>query len=65
MPVYFVQCTVDECVDAENRDAMVAAARVTDAVGAFEGYAHNSWSFDRSEEVIGRSVRFVLDGFGF
>lgn len=63
MPVYIVQCTNDEYVDEQNRNAIVKNVQANVRVDIFEGYSHNKWTYKQSEEIIDKSVNFLLSNF--
>jgi esterase/lipase len=58
-PAYIVQCTADAYVNKENRDALIKNAQPHHSVENLEGYAHAIWTYDQSEEIIEKSVRFL------
>ncbi len=62
-PAYIVQCTSDEYVDKKNRDALTANAQHNHIVELFDNYSHSSWSYDQAEEIINKSVRFIVNTF--
>lgn len=62
-PVYIVQCTNDEYVDKQNRDALSENATSYHEIEDFEGYNHSSWSYDQAEEIINKSVEFLARSF--
>lgn len=62
-PTYIVQCTADEYVDKQNRDALSNGAKAHQKVEIFEGYGHSSWSYEQSEEIINKSVNFLTSLF--
>lgn len=59
-PMYIVQCTADEYVDEQNRNAITTHARANHRVEHFEGYPHSKWTFEQSNEIIHRSVDFLV-----
>lgn len=59
-PMYIVQCTADEYVDEQNRNAVAKNAQPNHGVENFEGYSHSKWTFEQSKEIIGRSVNFLV-----
>lgn len=63
-PAYIVQCTADEYVDQANRDKLSKNAQHHHTVETFEGYKHSSWTYEQSEEIIGKSVSFLAKAFG-
>jgi esterase/lipase len=62
-PAYIVQCTSDEYVDMKNRDALSTDAQPNHIVEIFDDYSHSSWSYDQAEEIIDKSVRFIVNIF--
>jgi esterase/lipase len=62
-PTYVVQCTADEYVDQQNRDVFYAKARPYQKIDTFDGYSHSSWSYEQSEDIINKSVAFVVEAF--
>ena len=62
-PTYVVQCTADEYVDKENRNALSSRAKPHQKIEIFKGYSHSSWSYKQSEEIITRSVNFLVQSF--
>jgi esterase/lipase len=63
-PAYIVQCTADEYVDQQNRDAISNNAQSNHQVDIFEGYPHSSWSYDQADDIINKSVNFLVRSFG-
>lgn len=62
-PTYIVQCTNDEYIDKQNRDAISNNAQTHHKIENFEGYSHSSWTYDQAEEIINKSVDFVAKSF--
>ena len=62
-PTYIVQCTNDEYVDKQNRDAIAKNAQIHHKIENFEGYSHSSWNYDQAEEIINKSVEFIANSF--
>jgi len=62
-PSYIVQCTDDEFVDQRNRDALTKNAQPNHTIENFEGYKHSSWTYEQSEDIINRSVDFLVMSF--
>ncbi len=62
-PIYIVQCSDDEYVSAENHEAIVNNARTQHKVEMFEGYKHSSWTYEQAEDVINKSVDFLVKSF--
>lgn len=60
-PCYLVFGTADEYVSAENREALVGAAKSADRVDVFEGYSHSGWTADQADDIIARSVNFLTE----
>ena len=58
--MYIVQCTADEYVDEQNRNAIAKNAQPNHKVENFEGYAHSKWTFEQSKEIIDKSVNFLV-----
>ncbi|MBI4127879.1 MAG: alpha/beta fold hydrolase [Parcubacteria group bacterium] len=63
VPMYIVQCTADEYVDQQNREAISTNAQPHHRVENFEGYRHSSWTFKESQGIIGKSVDFLVKSF--
>ena len=59
-PMYIVQCTADENVDQQNRDAIAENVQPNHKVETFEGYSHGRWTYEQSKDIIERSVNFLL-----
>ena len=62
-PTFIVQCTDDEYVDKQNRDAISKYAQIHHKIENFEGYSHSSWSYTQAEEIINKSVEFITNSF--
>jgi esterase/lipase len=62
-PTYIVQCTNDEYVNKENRDALTDRAKPHQKVDIYEGYSHSSWTYKQSEDIIEKSVDFIVQSF--
>ena len=60
---YIVQCTADEYVDETNREKIIEAAQPNHRVENFGGYKHGSWTYEQSEEIINKSVDFLVKAF--
>jgi len=58
-PTYIVQCTADEYVNVQNRNAITQNAQAHHIVDVYEGYAHSNWSYNQAEEIIKKSVNFI------
>lgn len=58
-PAYIVQCTADEYVSKENRDALVKNAQPQHRVENLEGYVHAIWTYEQSKKIIKESVDFL------
>ena len=63
-PAYIVQCTADEYVDRANREKLIKNAQPQHTVENFEGYKHSSWTYEQSEDIIAKSVDFLVKHFG-
>lgn len=63
-PALIVQCTGDEYVDAQNRAALERAVAPDHSIATYDGLSHSMWTYEQAEEIIERSVRFVVDSFG-
>jgi alpha-beta hydrolase superfamily lysophospholipase len=59
-PVYIVQCTADEYVDAANREKLIQNAQPQHTVENFEGYKHSTWTYGQSEDIINKSADFLV-----
>ncbi len=59
-PTYIVQCSEDEYISAANHEAIARNAQPNHTVEMFDGYKHSSWSYDASEEIINKSVDFIV-----
>lgn len=62
-PMYIIQCTADEYVDEQNRNAIAKNAQPNHKVENFEGYSHSKWTFEQSKEIIDKSVSFLVECF--
>ncbi len=62
-PMYIVQCTADEYVDEENRNAVSNNAMPNHKVEIFEGLRHSKWTYDQAEEIITKSTDFLVENF--
>ncbi len=62
-PAYIVQCTADEYVDEANRKKLMETAQPNHIVENFEGYRHSSWTYEQSEEIINKSIGFLVETF--
>lgn len=62
-PCYLVFGTADEYVSAENRAALIAAAKPGDRIDVFDGYPHSAWTADQADDIIERSVDFLTVQF--
>lgn len=60
-PTYIVQCTADEYVDEQNRKAIIKNAQTGHVIDNFEGYVHSRWTYDQAEEIIKKSVGFIVE----
>lgn len=63
-PMYIVQCTADEYVDEQNRNAIAKNAQPNHKVENFEGYAHSKWTYEQAKGIIDKSVKFLADYIG-
>ena len=61
VPTYIVQCTADEYVDEQNRKAIIQNAQPNHTIDNFEGYVHSRWAYDQAEEIIKKSIDFILE----
>jgi len=59
-PMYIVQCTADEYVNEQNRNAISKNAQQNHKVENFDGYSHSKWTYKQSKEIINRSVNFLV-----
>jgi len=57
--MYIVQCTADEYVNEQNRNAITKNAQPNHRVENFEGYSHSKWTLEQSTEIIDKSVNFL------
>jgi len=62
-PSYIVQCTADEYVNQMNRDVLTRNAQPQHMVDKFDGYTHSSWTYRQSEDIIAKSVDFLVRSF--
>lgn len=60
---FIVQCTADEYVDQQNRDAISENTQPHQRVENFEGYHHSAWTYQQSREIINKSVDFLVTCF--
>ena len=63
-PMYIVQCTADEYVDEQNRNAIAKNAQPNHKVENFEGYAHSKWTYEQAKGIIDKSVEFLVECIG-
>ena len=63
-PMYIVQCTADEYVDEQNRNAIAKNAQANHEVENFEGYAHSKWTYEQAKGIIDKSVKFLVEHLG-
>jgi esterase/lipase len=61
IPMYIVQCTADEFVDEANRNVIQENAQPNHQVDILDGFRHSQWTFEQSETVIARSVKYLTD----
>lgn len=61
MPMYIVQCSMDEYVSERNRQVFSEHTKPQHTVELYEGYSHSSWSYDQATEIIKKSVDFLVD----
>lgn len=64
VPAYIVQCTADEYVDQANREKLIKNALPQHTIENFEGYKHSSWTYEQSEDIIVKSVDFLVKHLG-
>lgn len=62
-PTLIIQCTDDEYVDEMNRKSIIENAQSNHTIINFEGYKHSSWSYNQSEDIINKSVDFIVKSF--
>lgn len=62
-PAYIVLCTADEYVDQQNRDAITNNAQSNHQVDIFDGYPHSSWNYDQADDIVNKSVDFLVRSF--
>lgn len=62
-PMLIVQCSDDEYVSTVNHEAIVHNAQSNHEVIMMQGYIHSSWSNEQFNEVVGRSVDFLVGHF--
>lgn len=63
VPMYIVQCSNDEFISSDNRQAIVDSAQQDHVVEMYEGYTHSSWTYKDATQIIQRSVSFLVDTF--
>jgi len=63
MPMYIVQCSDDEYVSAENHEYIASNSLSRHRVEMFEGYKHSSWTYEQAEDIINKSVDFLVKSF--
>lgn len=63
VPLYIVQCTADEYVNQQNRDAIAKNVQPNHKIDTFEGYSHGRWTYEQSKDIIERSVNFLVQNF--
>jgi hypothetical protein len=62
-PAYIVQCTADEYVDQANREKILENAAPNHKIETFEGYTHSSWTYKQAEDIIDKSVAYIVKSF--
>ena len=62
-PMYIVQCSDDEYVSSQNHDVITEHAQANHVVEMMDGYKHSSWTNQEFNEVIGKSVEFLVEQF--
>ena len=62
-PTYILQCSEDEYVSPQNREALAERARADQRVETLEGYSHSSWTYEQSKRAIQDSVEFLIEAF--
>lgn len=62
-PTYIVQCTEDEYVSKENREAIIKNLRPNHKEVTFEGYKHSAWTYAQTDAVIKSTVDFIIAKF--
>ncbi|MCC2322207.1 alpha/beta fold hydrolase [Cellulomonas xiejunii] len=60
-PCHLVFGTADAYVSTQNREALLAEVGPDDRVDVFDGYPHSAWTYDQAEDVIARSVAFLVE----
>jgi len=62
-PMYIVQCSDDEYVSTPNHQAITDNAQASHTVVMMDGYTHSSWTNQEFNEVIEKSVEFLVEQF--
>lgn len=62
-PMYIVQCSDDEYVSAINHQAIEDNSQSNHDVVMMNGYKHSSWTNEQFNEVIKKSVSFLVEQF--
>lgn len=60
-PMYIAQCTADEYVDEQNRNAIAKNAQPNHTVENFEDYSHSQWTYEQAKGIIDKSVEFLVE----
>jgi len=63
VPALIIQCTDDEYVDEVNRKAILNNAQFNHKVINFENYKHSNWTYDQADNIISKSVDFIIESF--
>ncbi len=63
MPAYIIQCGQDEYVNSKNRKAICDNTQHNHTIDYFENYKHSKWTYDEAQEVIERSITFLIKNF--
>lgn len=61
--MYIVQCSDDEYVSAENHEAIANNSQPWHKVEMFESYKHSSWAYEQAEDILNKSVDFLVKSF--
>ena len=62
-PSYIVQCSNDEYVSGINHQAIAQNANSNHVVEMFQNYSHSSWTYEQFQEIIDKSLKFILKSF--
>ena len=63
VPVYIVQCSEDEYVSEENRQAIIKNLKLNHKEITFNGYKYSDWTYAQADAVIRQTVEYLIARF--